>query len=187
MAIIDGVPGLEVTVEVGGQTTTEYEDHHSSDNALSSKSVTRYIACKDDTEFSVTFRITPTYIWKPSNHSLEVKLWVDNTYAIGAVISKHHQRFITFSGVDRMVSGTNQWVRRKFKFSALKITDHPVTSRTELEKSRLGKLGTISVTVTRCIAGKEISIKNKAVLHATSSLELSEKAVKGSTLTHGMM
>ncbi|KXJ96434.1 hypothetical protein Micbo1qcDRAFT_199248 [Microdochium bolleyi] len=187
MAVIDGVSGLEVTVEVAGQTATEYEDHHTSSNASSDKSVTRYIESKDDTEFSVTFRINPSYAWEPSHHSLEVRLWIDGDYATGAIFSKHHARSITFYGAERQRSDTTQWYRRKFKFSALKISDHHSLSKDDIKKNRLKKIGTVLVTVTRCVAGKEIPFRNKAAPHDESALEFSEKAMKGSAIAHGMI
>ena len=62
MAVIDEVPGVEVSILIDGQPVEEYEDTDEKVNGpLASKTVVKYIEVISDTEFTISFAVLPAF------------------------------------------------------------------------------------------------------------------------------
>lgn len=60
MAVIEALPGVEVTIEVDGQPLHEYIDADS-DEAEDSRTVTRYVEAQNDQVFRIACTVTPRF------------------------------------------------------------------------------------------------------------------------------
>ena len=82
MAVVDGLPGVEVTVKVGGRKAVEYDDPDAADAVdtlpnPACKTTSKYIESVDNAEFALLLNISHSYDWGYRDHSLSVHLFVD--------------------------------------------------------------------------------------------------------------
>lgn len=86
MAVLDSVPGIQVSVVSNGNTLQEYADEdefkHKKFSAPEVRTSTTYIECVSDAEFGIKFEVNPDFV-KTKVHS-HLSFWgiVDGT-AIG--------------------------------------------------------------------------------------------------------
>ncbi|RYP70640.1 hypothetical protein DL771_005353 [Monosporascus sp. 5C6A] len=92
MAILEGLPGVKVTVRVEGKDCVEYEDPDAADIQSTCPTASKYIESVDDAEFSIHFHVGSDYNWDYKEHSLDVSVDVDN----------HHL-------ADDLVDGETDW------------------------------------------------------------------------------
>ncbi|KAK7756490.1 hypothetical protein SLS62_001324 [Diatrype stigma] len=68
MAVLDKVPGIEVTVQINGQDVVEYNDPDASEFDATFPTSSKYIECVDDAEFAVQYHVTNEYKWGYKDH-----------------------------------------------------------------------------------------------------------------------
>ncbi|OTB08527.1 hypothetical protein M426DRAFT_317152 [Hypoxylon sp. CI-4A] len=191
MAVLDHVPGIEVTVQVNGRTATEYDPPDIPDDEEEAIA-TKYIECIDGANFSIDTRVTWDYDWGYRNHMLKFRYYVDGAYTRGKVIDTSKIR----NGVASSLSDgrrsycprTHQWVHQRYQFSAINTVDDATKERIEHDMETAKDLGCIEVRVTRTIyLGKSSSrpSKHKRNPIENSDLEISEKSLKGKATSHG--
>lgn len=127
MAVLDEVPGVEITVQVAGRDATEYDDPDAAQREPSEAAEVptsiKYIECVGGAEFTITTRVQNTYGWGYMNHSLSSNVYVDGKSVNGHLISQSH----LYNGLNtRITKGntaydhtTGQWLLQRFKFSAI--------------------------------------------------------------------
>lgn len=110
MAIIECVPGIEVTVVSGGNTIKEYVDEETEDE---SNKVTRYIKAISGQNFEVHIKVAKDFEVKGDD--LAFRIYMDGRWVAGPLISKK-----TISeGCGRRVSQGRQSDGSKYCFSTL--------------------------------------------------------------------
>jgi hypothetical protein len=89
MAVITGLPGVEVTVFTNGCTAKEYDDPSELREAdQCPRTVTKYIECKDDEPFRIHLKVTDEYLWGFKNHILNFAAVIDGIWARGQVCAE---------------------------------------------------------------------------------------------------
>ncbi|KAI1282242.1 hypothetical protein F5Y07DRAFT_395043 [Xylaria sp. FL0933] len=187
MAVIDKVPGIEVTVQVDGQAATEYIDPYASDSDpdddLECPVVSRYIESIDDTEFSIKIAVdNDLYAWKDVKHSLIAKTKVDGRWIDGPIIDKSTKMRVV-EGTDEYSEASKQWYQRTLKFSAVNTVDDDNTKRTRKAIKAVKRVGLIEVSLERCTLVKRVSTAPTPFTN-TNTLEVSEKALKKNFISH---
>ncbi|KFX99241.1 hypothetical protein V490_01888 [Pseudogymnoascus sp. VKM F-3557] len=188
MAVIDEVPGLDVSIWMNGQPVKEYEDAGEEiDGPLASKSVVKYIEAISDTEFAVNFSVLPVFKeHRQTKDDLLFKAQVDGKWYSGRFMefgqsdSRPWNRLVEgVSGVDVAGRGT----LRPFKFDAINIVEATDSTKTEIDMKAAAKLGEVIVDVFRVRIGANAESKYSA--QKDTAATVSEKAIKGRALSHG--
>ncbi|KAI2470387.1 hypothetical protein F4781DRAFT_390782 [Annulohypoxylon bovei var. microspora] len=194
MAIIEGRPGIGVTVVVAGRDATEYNDpdalEHQPNEAASCLTSTKYIECIDGANFSVNYHVSEYHNWGYRGHSLRFDLKVDGILVFSRITEKHHlidgHTIAKIYEKESYNRETRQWSGQKFKFSAITTVDDVKKDRVEGDMKIAKDLGIIEVKVYRCINKGDCGPSNHGH-NAIKSIgrELSEKALKGKAISHG--
>lgn len=125
MAILEGVPGINVTVKIGDATCTEYEYPEPGDTHASSS---KYIESIDDAEFGICCKISPEYSWGLERHALEFRVYIDGHVFDGILLTRpmvgEHGEIHLWDRKHRTETGT--WVAQKPKFSIVTTGDRYV-------------------------------------------------------------
>ncbi|KAG9517387.1 hypothetical protein KCV07_g6167, partial [Aureobasidium melanogenum] len=176
MAVLDGLPGIEVTVVVDGKDLHEYQDAGMEDDE---DTVTKYIEAVDNANFAIKIKVTKDAEFK--GNRLSFKVLVDGSLISRPLVGPLRRR--TPTGV-RMVNGIQVGDRhiRKLKFDALEsVTEHGLGLPEDLQ--RVKNLGKIEVQVTHKNTIRRTS-KTYGKPGDNSDGFISEKAVKGQAVTH---
>ncbi|KAI0883591.1 uncharacterized protein GGS22DRAFT_167494 [Annulohypoxylon maeteangense] len=190
MAILEELPGVEVTVVVAGRDAVEYDDPDASEQPAGVENYptsTKYIECIDGTNFSIKYNFTGNYDWSYRNHSLCLRLKADGTYLRGVLIGKHHlvANRKVYEVQDRVFynTETREWQGQKFKFSTVTTVDDVSKDRIRGDMEVAKNLGTIVIEIHRCKILDNSPPPTKA--GKASEYELSEKSLKGKAISHG--
>jgi len=133
MAIIQGLPGVEVTIQTDGWTAWEYDDPAGADDETQHpRVITKFIECSDDEPFEIHLKASGSYSWGYRSHALKFTANIDGVWAT-AMACKHEHTFP--GGWERYLSrrvvgdpyGGSRYVSQKFAFS--KITKGKLQSR----------------------------------------------------------
>ncbi|KAI0904919.1 hypothetical protein F4823DRAFT_567278 [Ustulina deusta] len=190
MAIIQGLPGLEVTIYTNGCIATEYDDLSRVDNVLQCpKVVTKYIECKDNEQFRIHVKVTEEYSWGFENHFLNFAAVIDGVWAAGELC---RQEDATGEGWERDIScrvaknpnGHRRYVVQEFAFSNIVKVDNPTNEQHQHDMKRIERLGTIKVEVYRLTEGGDEAICIPAGDHP-GNYTVSREAARGKTQSHG--
>jgi len=127
MAIIPFFDSVEVEVLVDNQPVTEYPDPDTLDvdddgAGPARHNITKYIEARTGTEFSVRFKIAPTFRLLHGNVDLVVCVYMDNKFMIANVIYRtilNHDHVQNLTGHRYTKNG--QWFERSFSFNELNI------------------------------------------------------------------
>lgn len=126
MAVVDAVPGVEVSIWINGQPVTEYEDvGEEVDGPMAPKTVVKYIEAISDTEFGVNVSVLPIFKeHKQTKDDLLIKAKVDGRWDAGRFMKfgKSNTRpwkvlLEGVTGADVLGKGTMS----PFKFAAINI------------------------------------------------------------------
>jgi hypothetical protein len=117
MAVLDGVPGLEVTVLANGAPLEEYID---ADEETSRYKAVQYVEAVSGAEFQVKHCISSAFKVKGSNRGVKIELHLDGKYVGSHILLRNriHSEHI-FKGVQEKVD--NQCIVRRMCFSELEI------------------------------------------------------------------
>lgn len=120
MAVLEFVPGIEVTVCIDGEPLQEYEDEGAEDD---DKSIIRYIEATSDKAFALELRVGPPYVFDCP--TLGFTVHVDGKEANSPLLEK--KVYLLNKTWTYLVDGVNSRERgrnviRAFKFSELKTS-----------------------------------------------------------------
>ena len=110
MAVIDVLPGVEVSITVKGDALTEYHDDHLEDDE---QTTTRYIEAVSGTIFVVQISLKKDFVF--AGNCVECTIYVDGTWADGPFISKGESHTRISKGID-VDGGTKV---KKYRFATL--------------------------------------------------------------------
>lgn len=113
MAVLDSLPGVEVTVVVDGEDLHEYQDADMEDNE---DTVTKYIEAVDGANFAIKIKATNNTVFK--GHFLNFRTSLDGSSVCNPLIRRVGRRARTHV---RIVEGAQVRAQRmrKLKFDAL--------------------------------------------------------------------
>ncbi|KAH7039982.1 uncharacterized protein B0I36DRAFT_357345 [Microdochium trichocladiopsis] len=184
MAVIDRVPGIEVVVKVKGSTAAEHDDPEGNDS-YGPDTVTKYIESVDGAEFSVVTEVKAEYDWNQPNHYVSHYVHVDGICMRNTRLSQQDVSLpYEVDGRKERQPGAEDWVLRKFKFAPVTTVDNSDPLRIDSGRGTTSDLGTIVVKVYRTIEG-ELITSHEPEEYKTSSLQISEKLLKGRSVSHG--
>ncbi|KAI1873395.1 hypothetical protein JX265_005017 [Neoarthrinium moseri] len=191
--------GLQAQVHVGGKAATEYDAP--SENAaakspqiLKPLSVTKYIECFNDAEFSVALSVSNHYGFDaPVPHMLNIAIYVDGNWVTGEMCRMdqtelqpwkaivHGRSLIKGKGKGR---GQGKQGIQTFKFKSIKTVDDDDSIRVDSDCRAAVNMGTVDIKFFRVqVNGSSEKYMNN--LLGAKNLELAEKALKGRTVSHG--
>ena len=121
MAILEGLPGIKVSIESQGRALQEYEDEEGWSNTKytvpENNRKSAYVECTSDAEFQINFSIEPPYILK-DNLTFSVTTDGQTVSCITARrLTRDHWSDQIVSTHER--SGPNEVLRRKLKFASI--------------------------------------------------------------------
>lgn len=127
MAVLEGLPGVKVTVQINGRDLAEYDDPNASEHeparAGAYHTSTKYIECVDDAEFSMKALASKEYKWGYKGHCLSMDFYVDGNLVSGRSIREGD---LVRGPVETVVYGKRtycakekHWIRRNCRFSAI--------------------------------------------------------------------
>ncbi|KAI1757403.1 hypothetical protein F4782DRAFT_478412 [Xylaria castorea] len=189
MAILDDVPGVEVTVRVAGNETVEYdpceEERHSLAESATCPTVTKYIECIDEADFSIKIAASRRYAWGYRSHCLRFVVYIDGNQTTSRLISSPGD--MTIHNKNAFCQQSRQWKSYKLRFSAVSTTDDGRKERVAQDREIAQHLGRISVVVGRSIklGHKPRGTKRKRLANHSQKFELAEKSTKGRAISHG--
>ncbi|KAI0408603.1 hypothetical protein F4802DRAFT_617633 [Xylaria palmicola] len=188
MAVLSKLPGVEVTIEVNGQTATEYNDPHPPDEGpeanLEVPLISKYIECIDNTEFSIKLAIDDkVYAWDDVKHNLLIAPNIDGLRVRGRFVNAGAGG-ITMAGAENPSEGSQVWHCKKFKFSAISTIDTSDVARLQKDMETTKDIGVIRVTLERHLLG--IRAPPTIILSEKKALAVSEKALKGKAISHAV-
>ncbi|TGJ85624.1 hypothetical protein E0Z10_g3169 [Xylaria hypoxylon] len=188
MAVIDQVPGIEVTIQVDGENATEYVDPHAPDSDLDANHecpiITKYIESIDDTKFSVKVAIDDdAYAWDDIEHCLSSSIVIDGNY-VGDGLIEMGQKEVIFKGNGIYSKQFQQWYRMEFKFSAISIVEDRNAARVKKDKETMKNIGLIEISLNRRVKEKQCKAISIGSLIDSNILEVAEKALKGKAVSH---
>ncbi|KAI1411290.1 hypothetical protein F5Y13DRAFT_65199 [Hypoxylon sp. FL1857] len=191
MAVLEDVPGIKVTVRIGGVDCTEYDDPEVPEQQPAQPTSLKYIESPDDAKFAICVAVDDSYKWGYKNHVLSFVTFVDSEWIESPIV---RSQSLTNGQYERLTEGkkvfrkdTKTWSIHGLKFSAVKTIDEAKKERVEKDRKTSDKLGVIEVKVWRGVElGPSSSKRSSATLKKTP-FELSEKSLKGKSISHGTM
>lgn len=118
MAIIEVVPGIQVSVLISGKAAPEFPDP-GTDAPSGCKTTTRYIESRDDATFAVHVAANSDYDWVYKSHAVKAVLFVDGGYVENCIIGEMGANE-TLHGPRRYDVSTGEWSARGMKFSSVR-------------------------------------------------------------------
>ncbi|KAK8133913.1 hypothetical protein PG984_005925 [Apiospora sp. TS-2023a] len=189
MAIIDGVPAIEVTLWIGGRPAFEYADpdHNHDAEEHGTKVSSKYIECRNGETFTIHVRVNKTYDHQqPVPHTLNLAVYIDGQWIRGELCRESHLKDGPFrtdikERIARAPGGTT--VKQAFKFAGVLAIDDNCNWRVENEREKVRDLGVIELRVFRVeeLGGSEFNHSSDT----TSLSEIAEKSLKGRAISHG--
>ncbi|TGO24900.1 hypothetical protein BPAE_0092g00190 [Botrytis paeoniae] len=193
MAVLDKLPGLEVTVRVNGVQIQEYDDDEDVDigpgpsgehQAL--RTVSKYIEAIDGAEFSIICTLLPKLKFNAPN--LRARVSVDGNYAQGRIITPEYiGRFsVQFDGPTNFYPIGNRSTLQKYRFSELRISsEESRLSNLKKDKAEAEKVGTIEIRIWRASESVPVQPEYPQTIKSSSNT-FHEKALKGQAKSHNV-
>ncbi|KFY72116.1 hypothetical protein V499_07733 [Pseudogymnoascus sp. VKM F-103] len=188
MAVIDAVPGVEVSVCVNSHPVKEYEDTDEIiDGPLASTTVVKYIEAISDTQFTINITVHPAFDeHRQTRDDLLVNAKVDGKWVDGRFRDcTKHEKFTpwTMPVVGMVNNEPGRETISAFMFTTVEIVEVADKAKIDEDVKAAAKLGEITVEVFR-VEILEYIDPHKNVVDKIAS-EISEKAIKGRALSHG--
>ncbi|KFZ08013.1 hypothetical protein V502_09600 [Pseudogymnoascus sp. VKM F-4520 (FW-2644)] len=186
MAVIDTLPGVDISISINGQSVKEYEDAgEEAGGPLGPKTVVKYIEAISDTEFAIKASVLPAFrVHRQSIYDLAFQVDVDGKWAAGRCYLDAIDE--AYSPWNSQIEGfysndaTGRSTVNPFKFADVEIADK---DKIDQDVKAAAALGQITVEVLRIKVGAETNRRENLPRQAVS--KISEKAVKGRALSHG--
>lgn len=187
MAIIQGLPGIEATVESQGKALPEYDDDGEwrieGITIAADKRTSTFVQCVSDTPFQIRVSIK---VPLPACDFLAFSVYIDGQSVTKRVI--HYTGLPSSFCIDRSVQRLNarEIIRRDFKFARIRKIDDADSHRVTNDAKAVPEIGEIVVRVYR--ARKEAAVREQRRFRTLndSPTEIAEKALKGQALSHGV-
>ncbi|KAI1337680.1 hypothetical protein F5Y15DRAFT_150910 [Xylariaceae sp. FL0016] len=191
MAILEDVPGINVSVAVDGVPLYEHTDQVGGDAEQENDKcpvVSRYIECTDNTPFTIQITVDHDYEFGYRNHSVVARAYVDGSRVRGEII-RSGDTFLgpcmrTIRGQEIYSDITQLWNIRRFQFSVVDTIDEAQKDRVEKDMKVAKGLGVIEVRITRAIEYGPTFHHNMPD-PKSGKFELAEKSLKGKAISHG--
>ncbi|KAI1503016.1 hypothetical protein F5X99DRAFT_426600 [Biscogniauxia marginata] len=208
MAVIDGLPGLQATIEVDGQDLQEYDAPHleKDDNQVQSNAATsngndsvststkhthivkKYIEAIPGTNFQVNFVKYP--LFKPNCHHIAVQFEADNF--LGWINHEPHsilnlQWELSFAAICTQDPRTGRNLQQKLAFGGINIDSTGGYTAESIKQNMTSAkgLGTLRVYVYEMQFTQKIRQDNISTsIFATEEPTIPEQAIKGRNMTH---
>ncbi|TIA03376.1 hypothetical protein D6C82_01908 [Aureobasidium pullulans] len=172
MAILDSLPGVEITVVVDGEDLHEYQDTHKKDGE---DTVTSYIEATSGANFAIRIKISKDIIYKGDR--LDFGVTIDGEYVHGSSMTKEClEKIILIEGMP-----VSQGHLKKMKFSELKTVAEEYSASSGNDE-RVKTLGSICVTVKH--RNTTSFVPRIFAKPAETEKIFSEKDIKGEAMTH---
>ncbi|KAI4629253.1 uncharacterized protein J4E87_003515 [Alternaria ethzedia] len=173
MAVLPFLPGLAVEIIVNDAPLPEYNDD--SDTPASPTTITRYVEATSGANFAIKVSVTKGYPFPKGD--MEAKISLDGRAVVGKLICE------AWFFEERLFEGLNSQIGehskiQKFCFAELEIVEGSASL------PDLTSLGTITVGLTYIKNLGQVS-PTHIVESISASKQVSEKALKGRTFTHG--
>ncbi|KAI1121100.1 hypothetical protein F5Y10DRAFT_282747 [Nemania abortiva] len=190
MAVLDEVPGIEVTVQIDGQNITEYDDHHISEPDADMNPgcpvMSKYVEAIDDAEFSIKVAVDDeVYAWENTEHRLRAQTTIDGRWVSGPLLKRGDEPRV-IEGYKYYSEESQQWYCKKFKFSAISTDGDPQAARIEKDIEAVKDIGLIQVEFGRRVLKSQLKPASSPPLVNTNTLNVAEKALKGKAISHSM-
>lgn len=136
MAVLEGVPGIKVTVKIEDATCIEYDDPQHNDlepddTYYPCPTVSKYIESIDNAEFGILCEIGPEYAWGFRNHVLDIVVRIDGNHFESMLVKKPtaDRDCVKYCMRYQIIrTETGSWVTRTPKFSTVTTGDVYVES-----------------------------------------------------------
>ncbi|KAK8107794.1 uncharacterized protein PG998_009807, partial [Apiospora kogelbergensis] len=187
MAIIDGIPGIEVTIWVNGRPAFEYADpdHHQVGQAAPKVS-SKFIESRGGATFTIHIRVDRNYNHRqPSPHTLNLAAYIDGQWICGELCREAHLNngIYRIDIKDRTTQGRDGTVAMQaFKFAEVATVDDASDLRLEIERNKVQDLGVIALQVFRVHELGHSSFK--PINEGSGLTEVAEKSLKGRAISH---
>lgn len=203
MAVLEDVPGVKVTVCINGVDRPEYEDPDAEDAQGDVFISSKFIESVDDAEFEIRFWVDSKYDFRNDDHCLAIHTTVDGEFVQCPIVSHCRPFPFTIFGPYDKPAGPGACFVRKLKFTAIKTSKYlrrarlgSVTNaiaqaddnrrdRIETDKNLMKDVGLIEVAVRRVVITGSNTREVFKANEIASSLEVTEKSLKGKDLSHG--
>ncbi|KAI0130944.1 hypothetical protein F4814DRAFT_445088 [Daldinia grandis] len=189
MAILEAVPGVEITIRINNINCMEYDDPNVPEHQSSHPTSSKYIESLDNTKFTICISINEDYDWSDKSNCLCFTAWVDSTWIQSSIIFKtqltdgHCEAIL--NGKDIFCDRTKSWFNHALEFSTVKTLENVTKERIERDQQAAKGLGLIKIKIERQIyLGKDRN-NYKVTDRGSSSFELAEKSLKGKSISHG--
>ncbi|KAG9591014.1 hypothetical protein KCU77_g6519, partial [Aureobasidium melanogenum] len=177
MAILDALPGVEVTVVVNDEDLHEYQE---SDTANREDTVTKYIEAVDGANFAVKIKVTKDFVFKGDLLCAPVR--IDGTLACYAAIAPADVQDGTYDyNVDSMRIDDESKRRLKFEVLETVSEDDPGVSENKERVQNLGRIEICFDHENKLGLGEKSNNYQKPVVDEGV---ISEKDVKEKAITH---
>ncbi|KAI0115766.1 hypothetical protein GGR51DRAFT_575599 [Nemania sp. FL0031] len=204
MAVLDEVPGIEVTIQINGQNVTEYDspqalesDHHDLDSGC--PTISKYVEAIDDTEFSIKVTVDDDiYAWENIDHVLLATVEIDGIWVNSRFLQLGEKTWV-IQGSEWYSEESQQWYVEKVKFSAIKTEDNCDAEQIKKDIETVKNTGLIHVELERHVLENEIESEVESEFEPesepeseseleplvdTNTLTVAEKALKGKAISH---
>ncbi|QSZ37469.1 hypothetical protein DSL72_008567 [Monilinia vaccinii-corymbosi] len=186
MAILDKLPGLEGSVEVGGVQVREYEDEEEIDvkpgpvgEHQAARTVSKYIEADDGAEFIIKCSLLPQF--KMDSPNIQADVSVDSNYAEGRIFEPVKQgtpvRFQGPKTFNPSSIAAERWLLQKYR-----ANEEARFSSLNQNKVDAEKVGMIEVRVWR--VSELTPMEPRTSRRSTAPNKFHEKALKGQAKTH---
>ncbi|KAK1596121.1 uncharacterized protein LY79DRAFT_80106 [Colletotrichum navitas] len=193
MAVIDGLPGVRVSIRLNGseEDCPEHDDPNppqtSASSGAATHSIAKVIESQDDANFSVHFEVKDARRWAKNKKGLKLSIHIDGKRFAAKVYRKSELQGQVFrrhvEGVTYVSSNPRQFILKPFMFTKIKQVDEG-GARVVEDLKVVKHLGNIEVTICRVDNIRRKSVLKKSS-NVTTKTELAEKAMKGKNLSHG--
>ncbi|CAG8956667.1 hypothetical protein HYFRA_00012211 [Hymenoscyphus fraxineus] len=197
MAILEGLPGIQVTIESDGRPLDEYpddEDFKFQEFSAPEKAMsTVFVPCVSDAAFSIGLRTTQEYVPSlpphgPYHNGLNFRVYVNGKRIRGKYTpSASPGNWSSTVSKGRRSLGNNTYLYQSLSFSTIQKIDDAnadrIASDTKITNQGLGE---IVVVVWRVICKDDelkVTRRRKAFKNVS---QVSEKALKGKAISHGV-
>ncbi|KAI0112058.1 hypothetical protein GGR51DRAFT_54338 [Nemania sp. FL0031] len=189
MAIIQGLPGVEVTVFTNGRTAREYDDLSGLGERDHCQQVaTKYIECKDNELFRIHLKVTDEYPWGLKNYFLNFAVAIDGIWARGELCwqkdteEQDWEKNISYRVV-KTPEDPARYVYQEFVFPKIIKFDDATDEQHASGVDMMERLGTIQVKVYRAIPQGSGLVTVPVGEHSKDFI-VSQEVAKCKTLSH---
>ncbi|KAH0339329.1 hypothetical protein KCU81_g7237, partial [Aureobasidium melanogenum] len=177
MAVLDGLPGVEIAVVVDTKDLPEYQD---SDTANKEDTVTKYIEAVDGANFAAKIKLTKDFVFKGDLICVQVR--IDGTRVCGLCLVPADVQAGSYNyNVDNI--RVNNESARRLKFKVLETVSEEDAGVSD-NRERVQNMGKIEIRVdheNKTGVGTSTNDYQSPVIDESV---ISEKDVKGKAITH---